>query len=132
LNSLPKWIVLSFIVYWSLAAALVAFAWKKWARAQVGAERLRKDRPFLIGQTLGTLSCCAPLFFLVPLTGSWDLLRGFGVISSLGATVSALFILPFGREKAKWLTIFGCAMNMALFAFCGAYALRMFGGWLLD
>ena len=128
------WIGLSFLIYWSLATALVAFGWKKWARArpQMNAEGMRNDRPFLIGQILGTLSCCAPLFFLVPLTGSWDVLRGFGVIFSFGAAVSALFILPFGRQRAKWMTILGCGMNVAFFAFCSIFALSIFGGWLLD
>ena len=52
------WIVLSFLVYWSLAAALIAFAWKEWAQArpQMDAEGMRDDRPFLIGQILGTLN----------------------------------------------------------------------------
>ena len=128
------WIVLSSLIYWSLAAALVAFAWKKWAQArpQMNAEGMRNDRPFLIGQMLGTLSCCAPLFFLVPLTGSRDLVRGFSVMFSFGVAVSALFILPFGRQRAKWLTISGCVMNLAFFAFCAISALSIFGGWLLD
>ena len=128
------WIVLSFLVYWSLAAALIAFAWKEWAQArpQMDAEGMRDDRPFLIGQILGTLSCCGPLFLFVPLTGSWELLRGFGVIFSLVAAVSALFILPFGHQRANRLTILGCVMNVALFVFCAIYALSIFGGWLLD
>jgi hypothetical protein len=128
------WIVLSFLIYWSLAAALVAFAWKKWARErpQMDADGMRNDRPFLIGQILGTLSCCAPLFFFVPLAGSWDLLRGFGVIFSVGAAVSALIILPFGSQTAKRLTIVGCVMNVAFYGFCAIYALSISGGWLLD
>jgi hypothetical protein len=128
------WIVFSFLIYWSLAAALVAFAWKKWAQARphLDAGGMRNDRPFLIGQILGTLSCCAPLFFFVPLTGSWELLRGFGVIFSVGTAVSALVILPFGCQRAKRLTILGCVMNVALFAFCAVYAMSIFGGWLLD
>jgi hypothetical protein len=127
------WIVLSFIIYWSLAAALVAFAWKKWAqaRSRLNAEGMSNDRPFFIGQILGTFSCCAPLFF-VPLTGSWELVRGFGVIFSLVAAVSALFILPFGRQRAKRLTILGCVMNVAFYGFCSIYALSVAGGWLLD
>jgi hypothetical protein len=134
MNNLPEWVVLSFLVYWSLAASLVTFAWKKWAQArpQMNAEGMGNDRPFLIGQILGTFSCCAPLFFLVPLTGSWELLRGFGVIVSFGAALSALFILPFGRQRAKWLAVLGCAMNVAFFAFCAIFALSIFGGWLLD
>ena len=134
MNNLPEWIVLSFLIYWSLGTSLVAFAWKKWAQArqQIDAEGMRNDRPFLIGQILGTLSCCAPLLLFVPLTEWGDLLRGFGLIFSFGAAVSALFILPFGRQTAKWLTILGCVMNIALFASCGVYALRIFGGWLVD
>jgi hypothetical protein len=54
------------------------------------------------------------------------------VIVSFGAALSALFILPFGRQRAKWLAVLGCAMNVAFFAFCAIFALSIFGGWLLD
>lgn len=96
------------------------------------AEGKRNNRPFLIGQILGTLSCAALLFFFVALGKSWDQLRVYSVIVSLAAATRALFILPFGRQRAKWLTISGCVMNAALLAVCAIYALSLFGGWLLD
>jgi hypothetical protein len=72
------------------------------------------NRPFLIGQILGTISSCALLLFFIPLGETWDQFRGYDAIGSLAAALIALFILPFGRHRAKWLTISGCAMILAL------------------
>ena len=128
------WIIAGFFILWSLASAgLVAFAWKKWAQArgQLNAAGEPIDnRSFLIGQILGTVSCCALLLFFVPLSKTWDQVRVYGVIVSLAAALIALSILPFGHNRAKWLTITGCVMNAAL---VGAISpLFVFGGWLLD
>jgi len=118
LHELPEWSVVSFFVFWSVApAGLVAFAWRKWAqaRSQLTATGEAVDNPaFLIGQILGTISCCGILAFYVPWRGAWDQVRDYGVIVSFGAALIALFILPFGRNRAKWLTAFGCVMNAAL------------------
>jgi len=124
-----------FFILWSLApAGLVAFAWRRWvqARGQLNAEGKPIDnRPFLIGQILGTVSCCALLFFFLPLSETWGQVRVYGVIVSCAAALIALSILPFGRNRAKWLTILGCIMNAALVV-CAISPLNVFGGWLLD
>ena len=102
------------------------------ARGQLNAEGKPIDnRPFLIGQILGTVSCCALLFFFLPLSETWGQVRVYGVIVSCAAALIALSILPFGRNRAKWLTILGCIMNAALVV-CAISPLNVFGGWLLD
>jgi len=67
MHKMLEWIFAGFFILWSLApAGLVAFAWRRWvqARGQLNAEGKPIDnRPFLIGQILGTVSCCALLFF---------------------------------------------------------------------
>ena len=118
MHTLPEWSVYSFFVLWSIApAGLVALAWRRWARSrcQFAATGKRVDnRAFLIGQILGTISCCGILSVYVPVRGVWDQVREYGVIVSFTAGLMALFILPFGRNRAKWLTALGCIMNDAL------------------
>src|SRR5260370_22366457 len=128
------WTIAGFFILWSLASAgLVAFAWRKWgqARGQLNAAGEPTDnRSFLIGQILGTVSCCALLLFFVPLRETWDQVHVYGVIMSFAAAFIALSLLPVAANRAKWLTISGCVMNAALV--CVISPLFVFGGWLLD
>lgn len=128
------WIIAGFFILSSLASAgIVAFGWKKWAqsRGQLNAAGEPIDnRSFLIGQILGTVSCCGLLLLFVPLSTTWDQVHIYGVIVSLAAALIALSILPFGHNRAKWLTISGCLINAALVV--AISPLFVFGGWLLD
>lgn len=118
MHKLPEWSIYSFLVLWSVApAALVALAWRRWAQSRGQSTPTGKpvdNRAFLIGQILGTISCCGILSFYVPVRGAWDQVREYGVIVSFATGLMALFILPFGRNRAKWLTAVGCIMNAAL------------------
>ena len=116
-------------ILWSVApAALVAFAWRRWVQARGQLNAVGKpidNHPFLVGQILGTVSCCVSLVLFIP-GKTVDQVRDVGAIISFAAALIALSILPFGRNKAKWMTILACAMTATL------APLNVFGGWLLD
>ena len=130
-------IIAAIPIFWIVAPAVfVAIAWTRWvqARGQLNAAgKPINNRAFLIGQILGTISWCALLLFFIRLgeTSTSDQVRGYDLIASLAAAVMTLFILPFGRHRAKWLTISGCAMILVLM-FWFVSPLNPFGGWLLD
>ena len=104
--------------------ALVALAWKKWARTRTKGtplEDLIDDPAFLIGQALATVSCCALTPLLVPATYWWSRFKmdavDRGLIISLVSGVIACFILPFALKRAKWLAFASCLLNAGMVLF---------------
>lgn len=82
----------------------------KWARAR----EIHRDPAFLVGQILATVSCSALIPFYIANTTRWEQLRinglEIGVLVSIVAAFAGLFVLPFGRSRAKWLPFVGCLM----------------------
>ena len=109
---LPEWLIIAVGLIWSAAPWVFAvMAWAKWARTRA----TRSDPAFLFGQILATVSCSALIPFYIPNTTRWEQLRidvlEVGVLVSIVAAFVGLFILPFGRNRAKWLPFVSCLMN---------------------
>jgi hypothetical protein len=113
-------VIIGVFFIWSATPwALVALAWRKWARTKVSLmEDLIDDPAFLFGQILATVSCCSlvPLYITATTaTYRWghshmEVLE-YGVIISLVSGLIAVFILPFGLKHAKWLSFVSCLLN---------------------
>jgi|SRR5580704_12591079 hypothetical protein len=114
------WIFAVLFVAWSATPwMLVVLAWRKWARSRAPIlEDLIDDPALLGGQILATVSCCAliPLWLTaIPRWESWpNIAIEYGMIASGVSAVVALFILPFGLRRAKWLSFASCSLNAGL------------------
>ena len=97
--------------------ALVALAWRKWARSKSELiEDAIDDPAFFIGQILTSISCCALVPLYLPATARWEQLRiealEYGLIITAVSVLAALFILKFGINRARWLSFAGCLLNL--------------------
>lgn len=122
MHKTPEWFLAALAVVWLATPwVLVAFAWKKWAPMRTKAnplEDLIDDPAFLIGQILATVSCCALIPLFISATSWWGRLRmetvDHGLIISLVSGLIAVFILPFGLRRAKWLSFVSCLLNFGM------------------
>jgi hypothetical protein len=122
MSKTPEWLFVGVALIWCVAPwMLTAFGWRKWAQTcgRSGLiEGFIDDPAFLIGQILGTLSCLALVPLYAPATFRWEWLRvdavNYGLILCIVSTLVALFVLPFGRNRAKWLILAGCVLNAGI------------------
>jgi hypothetical protein len=114
------WIfVVLFVVWPATPWMLVVLAWRKWARSRTPlSEDLIDDPALLGGQILATVSCCGfvPLWLTaIPRWKGWpNVAIEYGLIASGVSALVALFILPFGLKRAKWLSFASCVLNAGL------------------
>lgn len=118
----PDWILVGAGLIWSATPwMLMVLAWRRWAqKCSSGGvvEGFIDDPAFLIGQILGTVSCFALVPLYLPATSRWEQLRvealECGLIVCIVSSFLALFFLPFGHSKAKWLMLAGCVLNAGI------------------
>jgi hypothetical protein len=113
------WLLIGVFLVWSATPwVLVALAWRKLARSRVSlVEGVIDDPAFLIGQVLATVSCCALVPLYLPATRRWEQLRvdslEWGLIITAVSVLMAMFILPFGLSRARWLSFVSCLLNLS-------------------
>jgi hypothetical protein len=114
------WPLIGVFLAWSATPwVLVTLAWRKWARSRVSLmEGVIDDPAFLIGQVLATVSCCALVPFYLSASQRWEQLRvdalGWGLIITVFSVFMAMFILPFGLSRARWLSFVSCLRNLGI------------------
>ena len=112
------WVFLSLVIAWLTTPwVLVAWAWKKWVRVRAGfIENFIDDPALLLGQIFATVSCCGLVPFYLPVAPRWEQTRvdaiGWGLIITAVSVLIALFILPFGLNRIKWLSLSSCLLNL--------------------
>lgn len=106
-------------IAWEITpVVLISGAWWRWRKAQ-----RPRDRPFLIGASLASVSCLEMLFFGIAPVGErrfGQLLVyavGYGALAAVLCTVAALLMLPFASLKAKWLAFASSLMILVFVAF---------------
>jgi hypothetical protein len=115
----PEWVVVGLALIWLATPwVLVALAWWKWARTRSEGnpvEDLIDDPAFFVGQILASVSCCALVPLFIPAVGMWRMQAvDSGLITSVVAALIAVFILPFGIKRAKWLSFVSSLLNVGI------------------